>query len=122
MIMLKKMHLLSIFILFVLFGHAQSRAQSTGGRISVFSPQEPFYVYVNDVLYNERATRQVSITDLKDAAYNLRVEFEGRTRRSMNLNGIQVFNENGAALDLTYSISNQSRTGSKLFLFSMFPV
>ena len=101
-------------------GFAQ-RYRPLGGTLNIYSTDVPFFLYINDILYNNRASRGVKVSHLKNRRYDLRIVFADRQHRTLNGSGIQLVDRNGQFMDVVFSVSN--RRGNKgIILESMNPI
>ncbi|MDR6737575.1 DUF4476 domain-containing protein [Sphingobacterium sp. 2149] len=114
--------ILSMFLLLIVAaaGFAQ-RYRPLGGTLNIYSTDVPFFLYINDILYNNRASRGVKVSHLKNRRYDLRIVFADRQHRTLNGSGIQLVDRNGQFMDVVFSVSN--RRGNKgIILESMNPI
>ncbi len=101
-------------------GFAQ-RYRPLGGTLNIYSTDVPFFLYINDILYNNRASRGVKVSHLKNRRYDLRIVFADRQHRTLNGSGIQLVDRNGQFMDVVFSVSN--RRGNKgIILESINPI
>jgi len=101
-------------------GFAQ-RYRPLGGTLSIYSTDVPFFLYINDILYNNRASRGVKVSHLKNRRYDLRIVFADRQHLTLNGSGIQLVDRNGQFMDVVFSVSN--RRGNKgIILESINPI
>ena len=97
------------------------RYRPLGGTLNIYSTDVPFFLYINDILYNNRASRGVKVSHLKNRRYDLRIVFADRQHRTLNGSGIQLVDRNGQFMDVVFSVSN--RRGNKgIILESMNPI
>ncbi|WP_293939714.1 DUF4476 domain-containing protein [Sphingobacterium sp. UBA5996] len=114
--------ILSMFLLLTVAaaGFAQ-RYRPLGGTLNIYSTDVPFFLYINDILYNNRASRGVKVSHLKNRRYDLRIVFADRQHRTLNGSGIQLVDRNGQFMDVVFSVSN--RRGNKgIILESINPI
>jgi hypothetical protein len=101
-------------------GFAQ-RYRPVGGALNIYSTDVPFFLYINNVLYNNRASTDLRVTNLKSPRYDLRIVFADRQRRTLNGSGVQLANRNGQYMEVVFSVS--SRRGNRgIILESMNPI
>lgn len=109
-----------LLLIVAIAGFAQ-RYRPLGGTLNIYSTDVPFFLYINDILYNNRASSDVKVSHLKNRRYNLRIVFADRQRRTLNGTGIQLVDRNGQFMDVVFSVSN--RRGNKgIILESMQPI
>ncbi|MNK47497.1 hypothetical protein D3C87_663090 [compost metagenome] len=101
-------------------GFAQ-RYRPVGGALNIYSTDVPFFLYINNVLYNNRASADIRVANLTSRRYDLRIVFADRQRRTLNGSGVQLVNRNGQYMNVVFSVS--SRGGNRgIVLESMNPV
>lgn len=101
-------------------GFAQ-RYRPFGGALNIYSTDVPFFLYINNVLYNNRASRDIRVSNLTGSRYDLRIVFADRQQRTLNGSGVQLVNRNGQYMNVVFSVS--SRGGNRgIILESMNPV
>lgn len=108
---------LFVFSFSVFSQHNRDRAAS----LNVFSEQSPFYLYINDVLYNTNPQYTIRIDDLPNKLFNVRVVYERGQGQSASLPSLAVYNELNQALEVTLFANNKGLNRNKLIVFSMFP-
>lgn len=112
--MFKRLFSVVLLLLLTTFSFSQNR----GAALNVFSEREPFFLYVNDILYNKDPLTKIRIENIPNYTYDIRVEFESKRRNKAVFSRLQMFNELGQALDITLVTG----TYNKLILFSLFPI
>jgi hypothetical protein len=101
-------------------GFAQ-RYRPFGGALNIYSTDVPFFLYINNVLYNNRASTDIRVSNLTSRRYDLRIVFADRQQRTLNGSGVQLVNRNGQYMNVVFSVS--SRGGNRgIILESMNPV
>lgn len=116
--MIKKLSVFILFVIFATFGFAQNK----GASLNVFSDQEPFLLYINDILYNEKPHTKVRVESLPNRLYDLRVEFKSTSSGIASMSHLKVYNELRQALEITM-LAGKSKSGdNSLILFSLFPI
>jgi hypothetical protein len=101
-------------------GFAQ-RYRPYGGTLNIYSADVPFFLYINNVLYNNRPSTDIRVPNLQNPRYNLRIVFANRQRRTLNGRGVQLVDQNGQYMNVVFSVS--SRGGNRgIVLESMNPV
>lgn len=101
-------------------GFAQ-RYRPVGGALNIYSTDAPFFLYINNVLYNNRASTDLRVANLTSPRYDLRIVFADRQRRTLNGSGVQLVNRNGQYMEVVFSVS--SRRGNRgIILESMNPI
>ncbi|MGE8381418.1 MAG: DUF4476 domain-containing protein, partial [Sphingobacterium sp.] len=101
-------------------GFAQ-RYRPYGGTLNIYSADVPFFLYINNVLYNNRPSIDLRVPNLQNPRYNLRIVFANRRQRTLNGRGVQLVNGDGQYMDVVFSVS--SRGGNRgIVLESMNPV
>ncbi|WP_294187481.1 DUF4476 domain-containing protein [uncultured Sphingobacterium sp.] len=118
--MYRKILIMLLLLIVAVAGFAQ-RYRSLGGTLNIYSADVPFFLYINDILYNNRASSDVKISHLKNRSYNLRIVFADRQRRTLNGTGIQLVDRNGQFMDVVFSVSNR-RGNRGIILESMQPI
>lgn len=110
-----------IMLLTIATGGFAQRYRPYGGSLNIYSTDAPFFLYINNVLYNNRASTDIRVPNLQNPKYNLRIVFAGRQRTALNGNGVQFVNRNGQYMDVVFSVSR--RGGNRgIVLESMNPV
>ncbi|KKO92985.1 hypothetical protein AAW12_02135 [Sphingobacterium sp. Ag1] len=97
------------------------RYRPFGGALNIYSTDVPFFLYINNILYNNRASTDIRVSNLKSRRYDLRIVFADRQRRTLSGSGVQLVNRNGQYMNVVFSVS--SRRGNRgIILESMSPV
>lgn len=97
------------------------RYRPFGGALNIYSTDVPFFLYINNILYNNRASTDIRVSNLKSRRYDLRIVFADRQRRTLSGSGVQLVNRNGQYMNIVFSVS--SRRGNRgIILESMSPV
>lgn len=110
-----------IMLLAMATGVFAQRYRPYGGTLNIYSIDAPFFLYINNVLYNNRPSNDIRVPNLQNPRYNLRIVFANRQRRTLNGTAVQLVNRNGQYLDVVFSVS--SRGGNRgIVLESMNPV
>ena len=110
-----------IMLLAIATGVFAQRYRPYGGTLNIYSIDVPFFLYINNVLYNNRPSNDIRVPNLQNPRYNLRIVFANRQRRTLNGTAVQLVNRNGQYLDVVFSVS--SRGGNRgIVLESMNPV
>ncbi|WP_343564294.1 DUF4476 domain-containing protein [Sphingobacterium sp.] len=110
-----------IMLLAMANGVFAQRYRPYGGTLNIYSIDAPFFLYINNVLYNTRPSNDIRVPNLQNPRYNLRIVFANRQRRTLNGTAVQLVNRNGQYLDVVFSVS--SRGGNRgIVLESMNPV
>lgn len=118
--MYKKLCTLFMLLMSATVGSAQ-RYKSYGGTLNIYSTDVPFFLYINNVLYNNRPSADIRLTNLQRPRYNLRIVFADRQRRTLNGRGVQLVNREGTYMDVVFSVSSR-RGNNGIILESMNPV
>ncbi|WP_293945800.1 MULTISPECIES: DUF4476 domain-containing protein [unclassified Sphingobacterium] len=110
-----------IILLAIATGGFAQRYRPYGGTLTIYSTDVPFFLYINNVLYNHRASTDIRVPNLKNPRYNLRIVFANRQRSTLNGSAVQLTNRNGQYMNVVFSVS--SRGGNRgIVLESMNPV
>lgn len=118
--MYRKILVMVLLLVMATAGFAQ-RYRPVGGALNIYSTDAPFFLYINNVLYNNRASTDLRVANLTSPRYNLRIVFADRQRRTLNGSGVQLVNRNGQYMDVVFSVS--SRRGNRgIILESMNPI
>ncbi|MDM1294761.1 DUF4476 domain-containing protein [Sphingobacterium sp. N143] len=113
---------LTIFVLLIIAtGAIAQRHRPYGGTLNIYSADVPFFLYINNVLYNNRASRDIRVPNMRNPHYNLRIVFADRQRRTLQGSGVQLVNRNGQYMHVVFSVSNQ-RGAKGIILESMNPI
>lgn len=117
--MYRKILVMVLLLIVATAGFAQ-RYRPVGGALNIYSTDAPFFLYINNVLYNNRASTDLRAANLTSPRYDLRIIFADRQRRTLNGSGVQLVNRNGQYMDVVFSVS--SRRGNRgIILESMNP-
>ena len=118
--MYRKILVMVLLLVVATAGFAQ-RYRPVGGALNIYSTDAPFFLYINNVLYNNRASSDLRVANLTSPRYDLRIVFADRQRRTLNGSGVQLVNRNGQYMDVVFSVS--SRRGNRgIILESMNPI
>ncbi|MDR0263349.1 MAG: DUF4476 domain-containing protein [Sphingobacterium sp.] len=118
--MYRKILVMVLLLVVATAGFAQ-RYRPVGGALNIYSTDAPFFLYINNVLYNNRASTDLRVANLTSPRYDLRIVFADRQRRTLNGSGVQLVNRNGQYMDVVFSVS--SRRGNRgIILESMNPI
>ncbi|WP_448139197.1 DUF4476 domain-containing protein [Sphingobacterium siyangense] len=118
--MYRKILVMVSLLIVVTAGFAQ-RYRPFGGALNIYSTDVPFFLYINNVLYNNRASTDIRVSNLTSRRYDLRIVFADRQQRTLNGSGVQLVNRNGQYMNVVFSVS--SRGGNRgIVLESMNPV
>ncbi|WP_454881674.1 DUF4476 domain-containing protein [Sphingobacterium detergens] len=110
-----------IMLLAIATGGFAQRYRPYGGTLNIYSADVPFFLYINNVLYNNRPSTDIRVPNLQNPRYNLRIVFANRQRRTLNGRGVQLVDQNGQYMNVVFSVS--SRGGNRgIVLESMNPV
>ncbi|MEI2271171.1 DUF4476 domain-containing protein [Sphingobacterium sp. ML3W] len=110
-----------IMLLAIATGGFAQRYRPYGGTLNIYSTDAPFFLYINNVLYNNRPSIDLRVPNLQNPRYNLRIVFANRQQRTLNGRGVQLVNRDGQYMDVVFSVS--SRGGNRgIVLESMNPV
>ncbi|RKE42088.1 DUF4476 domain-containing protein [Sphingobacterium detergens] len=110
-----------IMLLAIATGGFAQRYRTYGGTINIYSTDVPFFLYINNVLYNNRPLIDLHVPNLQNPRYNLRIVFANRRQRTLNGRGVQLVDQNGQYMNVVFSVS--SRGGNRgIVLESMNPV
>ncbi|MGE8291376.1 MAG: DUF4476 domain-containing protein [Sphingobacterium sp.] len=110
-----------IMLLAIATGGFAQRYRPYGGTLNIYSTDVPFFLYINNVLYNNRPSTDIRVPNLQNPRYNLRIVFANRQRRTLSGSAVQLVNRDGQYLDVVFSVS--SRGGNRgIVLESMNPV
>ncbi|QIH36157.1 DUF4476 domain-containing protein [Sphingobacterium sp. DR205] len=110
-----------IMLLAIATGGFAQRYRPYGGTLNIYSTDVPFFLYINNVLYNNRPSIDLRVPNLQNPRYNLRIVFANRQQRTLNGRGVQLVNRKGQYMDVVFSVS--SRGGNRgIVLESMNPV
>ncbi|WP_286860814.1 MULTISPECIES: DUF4476 domain-containing protein [Sphingobacterium] len=110
-----------IMLLAIATGGFAQRYRPYGGTLNIYSTDVPFFLYINNVLYNNRPSIDLRVPNLQNPRYNLRIVFANRQQRTLNGRGVQLVNRKGQYMDVVFSVS--SRGGNRgIVLESMHPV
>jgi len=110
-----------IMLLAIATGGFAQRYRPYGGTLNIYSTDVPFFLYINNVLYNNRPSIDLRVPNLQNPRYNLRIVFANRRQRTLNGRGVQLVNRDGQYMDVVFSVS--SRGGNRgIVLESMNPV
>lgn len=118
--MYRKILVMVLLLVVATAGFAQ-RYRPVGGALNIYSTDAPFFLYINNVLYNNRASTDLRVANLTSPRYDLQIVFADRQRRTLNGSGVQLVNRNGQYMDVVFSVS--SRRGNRgIILESMNPI
>ncbi|MND73793.1 hypothetical protein D3C87_764050 [compost metagenome] len=110
-----------IMLLAIATGGFAQRYRPYGGTLNIYSTDVPFFLYINNVLYNNRPLIDLHVPNLQNPRYNLRIVFANRRQRTLNGRGVQLVDQNGQYMNVVFSVS--SRGGNRgIVLESMNPV
>jgi len=113
--------LVTVSLLIIAMAGFAQRYRPFGGALSIYSTDVPFFLYINNVLYNNRASTDIRVANLTSRRYDLRIVFADRQQRTLNGSGVQLVNRNGQYMNVVFSVS--SRRGNRgIILESMNPV
>lgn len=113
--------LFTVSLLIVATAGFAQRYRPFGGALNIYSTDVPFFLYINNVLYNNRASTDIRVANLTSRRYDLRIVFADRQQRTLNGSGVQLVNRNGQYMNVVFSVS--SRRGNRgIILESMNPV
>ncbi|HAE67684.1 MULTISPECIES: DUF4476 domain-containing protein [Sphingobacterium] len=113
--------LVTVSLLIVATAGFAQRYRPFGGALNIYSTDVPFFLYINNVLYNNRASTDIRVPNLTSRRYDLRIVFADRQQRTLNGSGVQLVNRNGQYMNVVFSVS--SRRGNRgIILESMNPV
>jgi hypothetical protein len=113
--------LFTVSLLIVATAGFAQRYRPFGGTLNIYSTDVPFFLYINNVLYNNRASTDIRVANLMSRRYDLRIVFADRQQRTLNGSGVQLVNRNGQYMNVVFSVS--SRRGNRgIILESMNPV
>lgn len=118
--MYRKILVMVLLLIVATAGFAQ-RYRPFGGALNIYSTDVPFFLYINNVLYNNRASTDIRVSNLTSRRYDLRIVFADRQQCTLNGSGVQLVNRNGQYMNVVFSVS--SRGGNRgIILESMNPV
>jgi len=113
--------LVMVLLLVVATAGFGQRYRPVGGALNIYSTDAPFFLYINNVLYNNRASTDLRVANLASPRYDLRIVFADRQQRTLNGSGVQLVNRNGQYMNVVFSVS--SRRGNRgIILESMNPI
>lgn len=119
--MLKKVLFFHLFLLLTVSSFAQN-LNNRRASLNVFSNGAPFYIYINNILYNTNPHTKVSIEDLPNNAYDVRIEFASSRTSFATMSRLFMYNELGDPLDVTLFAHTDRRSSPRLILYSLFPM
>ena len=118
---MKRIITIAVLIFSGFLGRADAQSLRAGHLSIVSEDNEPFYLYIDGIKYNNQASLMVRVEDLNVPSVNCRIEFLSR-KAPVLVNNLYIADEQGYMQDITYALSSSRRGNSALVVYQVIPM
>lgn len=98
-------------------------AQSKYGHLTIISEEnEPFYLYLNGIQYNNEPLTVIRIEELNAPTFNCKITYSNKRLPSVNIERLNVADYDGYMQDISYLLSTKRRGQNALMVYKIIPL
>jgi len=99
------------------------QAQSKFGHLTIVSEEnEPFYLYINNVQYNNDPLTIIRIEEITDKVLNCKIEYKNKRLGTVIADRVAIADFDGYMQDVTYLLSTKRRGNQALMVYKIIPM